>query len=423
MRTTHLLPCAAGAALLASPALVLADTPTLDERLERLVERLEQQRIEMNIPGMAIAVVKDDQVVLARGFGVRDVENELPADEHTMFAVGSSTKAFTATLIGMLIDEGRMDWDDPIVKHLPEFRLHDDEASEQATLRDALCHRSGLSAFQARLSDSAIYDWDAITAVIAEESPWWEPGSAQGYSPFIYGWSLGELVRRVGDYPDFNACFQAQVAEPLAINCRFGVPAAEQPLLADGRPQKRDLAGIVRSNGADSAALGQLMKADPRGVTNRAFANPMSLMTATNTSDWRKAQIPAANGHASARALAAVYGALANQGRSAEGANLLPPELVPLCWDEQSFEQDRVLGLPLRFSHGFMLSQPRPDCRFGRGARAFGHPGAGGCLGFADPDYRLGFGYVTARMGQSILIDQRAIRLIDTLYDLLEGDL
>ena len=201
------------------------------------------------------------------------------------------------------------------------------------------------------------------------------------------------------------------------MTCYFGVPDSALNLIADTGPLKRTIAA-TESNGADSVALGKLMKADPRGVTNRAFCNPISLMTATNTQAWRQAQIPAANAHANAQAIAAIYGALSCGAMANE--ELLPAEILALCSQEQTFGHDQVLGLPLRFSHGFMLSQAdRPDCRYGRGARAFGHPGAGGCIGFADPDYQLGFGYVTSRMGQNILIDERAVLLINAAYEVL----
>jgi CubicO group peptidase (beta-lactamase class C family) len=385
-----------------------------------LVEVFAEHFARAGEEGAALAIYRDGHPVASLWAGERSNGGSVaPWEEDTAVNIFSASKGLVALCVLQLVARGQLALDAAVADYWPDFAQG---GKGSITLRQLLCHRSGLSAFKTRQADSAIYDWDGVIASIAGETPWWQPDTAQGYSPFLYGWMLGELVRRVSGYRDFNAYFQAEVAGPLGIRCQFGVAPADQPELADGRPQKRSLAELANSNGADSAALGLLMKADPRGVTNRAFTNPMSLMLATNTPEWRQAQIPAANGHASAHALAGVYGALANNGRSAEGTELLPGDYLPHCWQEQSFEQDRVLGLPLRFSHGFMLSQPRPDCRFGRGARAFGHPGAGGCLGFADPDYRLGFGYVTARMGQSILIDQRAIRLIDTLYSLLEGD-
>lgn len=118
---------------------------SLEQRLDLLVEQLEQQRQSLHIPGMAIAVVKDDELVLAHGFGVTNIETETPVTPETIFAIGSSTKAFTATLVGMLVDEGKMDWDDPITKYLPYFELDIDseDANAEATIRDLLSHRTG----------------------------------------------------------------------------------------------------------------------------------------------------------------------------------------------------------------------------------------------------------------------------------------
>jgi len=124
-----------------------AEPGTLEQRLDRLVDQLEQQRQTLHIPGMAIAVVKDDEVVLAHGFGVTNIETETPVTPETIFAIGSSTKAFTSTIIGMLVDEGKMDWDDPITDYLPYFTLDIESEDENAevTVDDLLCHRTGFT--------------------------------------------------------------------------------------------------------------------------------------------------------------------------------------------------------------------------------------------------------------------------------------
>ena len=333
-----------------------------------------------------------------------------PWQENTIVNIFSAGKGLVALCVLQLVAQGKLNLHSPIADYWPEFAQGD---KAKITVRDVLCHRAGLSAFNQHIADDQIFSWNAITAAIASETPWWITDTAQGYSPFMFGWILGELVRRVSGYETFNAYFQEKVASPLGIKCYFGVPDSELGKLADTGPLKRNTTGA--SNGADSIALGKLMKADPRGVTNRAFCNPISLMTATNTLAWRQAQIPAANAHANAHAIATIYDAVLNK-------KLIPDEILSLCWQEQTFADDKVLGLPLRFSHGFMLSQAdRRDCRYGRGARAFGHPGAGGCLGFADPDYEVGFGYVTSRMGQNILIDERAVSIINAIYNILEN--
>lgn len=371
---------------------------------------------EQGEQGAGLALVQRGELVVNIWAGQRS--NKLagltaqPWEEDTLVNIFSAGKGLVAVCVLLLVSQGKLALDAPVADYWPEFAQ---TGKGGITVRQVITHRAGLSAFHQHIANEQIFSWAQMTHAIAAEPSWWEPGSAQGYSPFIYGWILGELVRRVSGYSSFNAYFQAQLAEPLALNCHFGVPDSLLNKIADTGPIKRPPGFVANSNGADSIMLGKIMKADPRGVTNRAFSNPISLMTATNSREWRQAQIPAAGAHANAPALARIYGALA------VSTSLLPDAVLPLCWAEQTFTQDQVLGLPLRFSHGFMLSQhDRPDCRYGRGARAFGHPGAGGCLGFADPDYQLGFGYVTHRMGQSLLIDERAMRLIDVAYHLLE---
>jgi CubicO group peptidase (beta-lactamase class C family) len=338
-----------------------------------------------------------------------------PWDKNTLVNIFSAGKGLVALCVLRLVAQGKLTLNLPIAHYWPEFAQGD---KAKITVRDVLCHRSGLSAFHQHIPNDHIFNWEAMAASAANETPWWEPDTQQGYSPFMFGWILGELVRRVSGHVSFNDYFQTQVAVPLGLACHFGVPDLALSSIADTEPLKRNLGSTpATSNGADSVALGKLMKADPRGVTNRAFCNPISLMTATNTQAWRQAQIPAANAHANAQAIAAIYGDMASA-----NSRLLPPDALALCWHEQTFSHDQVLGLPLRFSHGFMLSQTnRPDCRYGRGARAFGHPGAGGCVGFADPNYELGFGYVTSRMGQNILIDERAVLLINAAYKVIDA--
>lgn len=118
---------------------------SFEKRLEKLDKVLEAERTKNKIPGLALAVVKDDKVVFAKGYGMRDLESSKPVESETRFAIGSSTKAFTGALIGMLVDEGKMSWDDPVSKHVPGFKLDIDTDGKDITLRDLLCHRSGFT--------------------------------------------------------------------------------------------------------------------------------------------------------------------------------------------------------------------------------------------------------------------------------------
>lgn len=367
--------------------------------------------------GAAVAVVYRGELVVNQWAGTYsnrvECEVDQPWQETTLANVFSVGKGLVAIAVLQLVDQGFIDLDRAVAYYWPEFA---GSSKGQISVRQILSHQSGLSAFHEKLADADIYQWEHITKLLEVETPWWEPGTAQGYSPFIYGWILGELVCRVTGSKTFDEYFQQHIAARLNVQVHFGVPTELLNQIADTGPLKRTLDKINSPHDATSAALGNIMKADPRGVTNRAFTNPLSLMTSTNSTAWRQAQIPAANAHTSAKALARIYGDLA-----LHQPTLLSPDTQSLCWQEQTFQKDQVLGLPLRFSHGFMLSRAeRPDCSYGRGTRAFGHPGAGGSLGFADPDFEIGFGYVTSRMGQSLLIDDRAVNLIDAVYQVVE---
>jgi len=122
-------------------------TPTLAERLDRLAAEFDRNRIDLHVPGAGLAIVRGEEVIFARGFGVADVEKKTSVTPDTPFLIGSTTKAFTATLVGMLVDEGRMQWDDPVEKYLPEFKLkvQSKDPNDRATLRDVLSHRTGFT--------------------------------------------------------------------------------------------------------------------------------------------------------------------------------------------------------------------------------------------------------------------------------------
>lgn len=197
----------------------------LQERLERLAERLEEQRIELHVPGMAIAVVKDDKVILARGFGVADLETNQPADAHTLFAIGSSTKAFTAALIATLVDEGALDWDDAIAAHLAEFRLHDEEVAKQVTFRDALCHRTGLMRTDL-LWIAGKASREEILEAVAE---------AELYAPFREKWQYNNVMYLAAGLAaanaagtDWDAMLAERLLEPLGMDETSSTYAAAQ---------------------------------------------------------------------------------------------------------------------------------------------------------------------------------------------------
>jgi CubicO group peptidase (beta-lactamase class C family) len=246
-----------------------------------------------------------------------------------------------------------------------------------------------------------------MTTALAAEAPWWEPGEKHGYHPFTFGWLVGEVIRRVsGKTP--GQYFRDEVAGPLSLDAHIGLDAANDARCSEVRSAPRDP--------ARGPALVERIMAEPQSMAARAFTNPISMVlpgTVTSRA-WRGAEVPAVNGHVTARALARFYGALA-RGGELDGVRVLSERSVAQCLEERRFGYDPILDVSSRFSLGYML--PQPDAALGPNPRSFGHPGAGGSLGFADLEARVGFGYVTNLLGTYVQIDPRATALIDAVYD------
>ncbi len=247
------------------------------------------------------------------------------------------------------------------------------------------------------LPQDALFDWAQMTTALAEQEPWWEPGTKHGYHAFTFGFLVGEVVRRVSGR-SLGTYFREEIAEPLGLDFHIGLPVEHDGRVADLIPQPE------RDVDPDSVPplFAQLMKdmTDPSTLTGAAFTNPVLLDGLANTRAWRAAELPAVNGHGTARALARVYGALA-RGGEIDGVRVLRPESIELALTEQAFGPDAVLRIPMRFGLGFMLRQDLMP--FAPSSRAFGHAGAGGSMGFADPDAKIGFGYTMNQMQMGLL--------------------
>lgn len=355
--------------------------------------------------GAALAIYVGGEPVVDLWAGRVDSRDGGAWAENTLVNLFSTTKGFVAALALRLVAEGKLSLERPVADYWPEFAQ---QGKGDIPVKWLLTHRSGLPAIRELLPDAALYDWDQMTAALAAEKPWWQPGTRHGYHPLTYGWLVGEVLRRA-DGRGVGRLLQECFATPLGLDLHIGVPATEHHRIARISRPAPDPTNV------EAMGFMQKVMADPTGITARAFANPMSIATGTNTSEWRSAEIPAANGHGTARSVARLYAALACGG-TLDGVEVLPKDVLKYCSEEQSAGEDAVLGIGTRFSYGWMLSQNRPHTAFGPGRRSFGHPGAGGSVGFADPDRGIGFGYALNRMGAHMLLDPRATRLIDTLY-------
>jgi CubicO group peptidase (beta-lactamase class C family) len=371
-----------------------------DARFTRVREVFAENFRARDEVGAAVAVAIDGQLVVDLWAGHHDRERTRAWQPDTLVNVYSTTKGVTALAAHRLVDEGKLDLDAPVAKYWPEFA----EAGKGALpVRLLLSHRAGLPAVRKLLPNEALYDWQAMTSALAAEAPWWAPGSAHGYHAVTFGWLVGEVVRRIAG-KSLGAYVRDTFAQPLGLDFHIGLAEREHARVADILQQ------VPPDPTGEAAQLFARSLADPEGVTARAFANPPSLVLGPNVPAWRSAEIPGANGHGTARALATLYG------RAALGdGSVISRDAIERCRTEQSYGDDLVLGVPTRFGLGFMLRQESHAGGRCLGTGAFGHPGAGGSLAFADPEQRLGFGYVMNRMGPRILLDDRAIALVEAM--------
>ncbi len=342
---------------------------------------------------LCIQIGGQTQVDIWAGSADKDATEAWRSD--TILNLFSCTKTLTAVAALQLVGEGKLELDRPVAHYWPEFAA---AGKQHITLRQLLSHSAGLPALRTQLPGEALYDWGAMTAALAAEEPWWTPGEAHGYAPITYGWLVGELLRRV-DGRGPGESIVNRVARPLGLDLHVG--------LADSEFHR--VAHISRAKGnLGDAAAQRLLKcfmSEPNAVSTRAFSNPPSVLTSTNKPEWRRMAQPAANGHGNARALAGFYSGLLD-------GRLLEAELVGELTREHRRGEDRVLLTTTRFGLGCMLDQPDvANATYAVGPRAFGHPGAGGSIGFADPERELSFGFVCNSLGPYVLMDPRAQRL------------
>ena len=348
--------------------------------------------------GAAVALTVGGRVVVDLWGGWADGERRRPWRRDTLVNFFSVGKGLSAVCAHRLVERGLVDLDAPMARYWPEFAAAGKEA---ITLRQVLSHRAGLPAVREPLADGAMLDWSAMTRALERQAPWWAPGTAHGYHVNTFGYLVGEVVRRVAG-TTLGAMLRAEVAGPLGADVHIGLPVSEHGRVADiVWPGGREVAEVP------SLAADQVMRWN-------TYWNPPGLSGAgwVNTAAWRVAEIPSTNGHGTARGVARVYAALAHGG-AIDGVHVLAAPVLDAAVVEHSSGPDLVVRRPSRFGLGFQLTQPeRP---LGPNAGGFGHFGAGGGLGFCDPEAGIAFGYVLNDMGPSWQ-SPRTRALVEAVY-------
>ncbi|MFD7375793.1 serine hydrolase domain-containing protein [Streptomyces mirabilis] len=355
--------------------------------------------------GAAVTVTLDGETMVDLWGGWADAARTRLWERETLVNVWSTSKGPTALCAHILADRGLLDFDAPVAAYWPEFAA---AGKESVLVRHLLSHRAGLAGLREPHDLAQLCDWELTVERLAAQEPWWEPGTRSGYHALTFGHLVGEVVRRVSGLRP-GAFLEREVTGPLGIDFTIGLPEKEAERAAELVHPR------VASSSEQAAIFAQLA---PAAVA--ALANPLVGAAEANTARWRAAEIPAANGHGTARAVAALYGIFA--GRGAYGSRqVLSPEAAERVREGQGSCRDLVLGAG--FEHetetGLGLWLSGPNGSYGPNPRAFGHDGFGGSCGLADPESGLSLGYVMNRMGPHIADDPRKMALVDALYSAL----
>ncbi len=385
---------------------------TTDPAFEAVRAEFERNFAERGEIGASVVVMIDGERVVDLWGGAvaapRDGQTASRWDADTLVTVFSCTKGATAACLHLLADRGEVDLDAPLAEIWPELRAaHISGSAGPPTVRMTLDHSLGLPAVRRPLGSHDCIHWDTMVAALEATEPWWTPGEANGYHMLTFGWTVGEIVRRVSGM-SLGTFFRTQIAEPVGADFHIGLERSEHHRMAK--------IAAWRPEPGWSSSFTDALLADRDGLQAKALLNSGGF--GANDPDVWQAEIGAANGTASARGLATFYRPLA-----ANDSSLLSPgALERLAKPTTISEIDRTLLVRTRFGEGFMLSMDNRDQPAGQqdsailGNGAFGHVGAGGSIGFADPDAGLSFAYVMNQQGPGILLNERGQSLVDATY-------
>ncbi len=362
--------------------------------------------------GASLCVTREGASVVDVWGGVADVKTQSPWQADTVCVVFSSTKGAVALAAHTLVASGELDLDAAVSRYWPEFATNGKEA---ATVRMMLDHSVGVPAMREKLKENGCCDWGYMVERLEREEPFWKPGNRNGYHMANFGWTVGELIRRVSGQ-SLGTYFREAIAKPTAAEFWIGLPEAMESRVAPMIPFRP-----VR--GAPQGAFTQALIKDPNSIPALAFYNQGGFNP--NSRHCRAAEIGGGGGVANGRGLARIYAPFACGGEL-DGRRFVDADTLAAMGEVAvATHEDATLLIPTRFGLGFMKSMDnRKTPGVDRssvilGGTAFGHVGAGGSIGFADPSARMSFGYAMNRMGPGILLNERGQALVDATYRVL----
>lgn len=366
-----------------------------------MAKALERQ-VERSGGGAAVCVYHRGRKVVDAWAGARDPEGR-PWESDTISMSFSTTKGVMATLVHILADQGKIEYDQPVAHYWPEFGR---AGKERITVRELLSHRSGLPHIRSIVDHGErMLDWRYMVAALERTRPSVRPGSRSAYHALTFGWLVGELIRRVSG-KSLAQALHDELAEPLDLEgCFIGAPKAERHRAAVLNPPGPALAEGWMPNTRFTRALSRLNRMAGLPFDPHLMQEALLVPNAGDVLFGREildAEVPAANGCFTARSLARVYALLAGGGQL-DGVRLMSRERVALAAEVQTKAPDRVLVLPMHWRLGYhsaFSSRGRID-------GAYGHFGYGGSGAFVDPRRELAVAMVNNSAGGGPFGDTR----------------
>jgi CubicO group peptidase (beta-lactamase class C family) len=374
-----------------------------DELKRRLAPLFEENFTRFGELGAAVSIWQDEKPIVDLYGGFRDARREQPWTADTIVLIWSATKGLGSACLLHALQEHKIDIDQRVAKFWPQFAQ---AGKADITIAQLLSHQAGLVAFDSSVD---VLDYTAVIAALEMQAPLWPPGTAHGYHARTFGFLLDELVRRVAR-KTLSEYWREIFAQPLKLDIWIGLPEQENARTATVYAAKAGKPPEPESFYRDLTKSGTLAR--------KAFTSPHGLhaVSAMNSPTIRAQPIVSFGGIGSASSLAKFYAMLANGGQldrqeffSREALRWMTTTLIDGI--------DRVFQIPTAFSVGFMKDSKLSERRiFGRSTLAFGHPGAGGSHAFADPENKISFSYVMNQMEQSLLPNEKSLRLVDAIY-------
>ena len=363
---------------------------TCPEKFQNVRDRVTDNIKSDEEIGAAFTVIQNGKIIIDIWGGYKDKEKSLPWDSDTLVGIHSTGKGIISMLISLLVDRGELDLDQNVSFYWPEFNGNEKEKIKVKTL---LSHQAGMYAWQNKINEDDFYNWEYVTKLLENQSPFHLPEELICYHPKTIGFLVGELIKKITK-KTIGQFLLESISIPLKVDCFIGTPKK------------------FHSNIANLISSPSLKKAfsDPSNIdeyTMKSFLNPGNRTKTANTEKYRLAEIPALNCHSNARSLALIYDHFLNN-------NFISHETLNRVTSIEAKGNDQVMKRPMQWSPvGFSIGGGK---LFGKSSNSSGHTGWGFSMAFSDPDNKVSITYTMNMLTGSMLGDQRGLDLVNETY-------